>query len=192
MSLHYWFPTVLYIKENVFSDAENEQIKNLFFNVIKNYEKGGKNWISDVYNTLGSYNLKNDKNFNFLIEKVNENVNLFAKELQSDYTYNCDDGWINLYNAGDYQEWHTHSNSIFSAVYFVTNPEKSGKLYFENPYEPDMLPLKNVKNYNEVNSLNCSYNFKPKTLVIFRSNVKHMVQKCNNETPRITAAFNIS
>ena len=54
-----------------------------------------------------------------------------------------------------------------------------------------MLPMKNVKKYDDLNFVNCHYNPPERSIVIFRSYIQHMVEKCNNLSPRITGAFNL-
>ena len=72
----------------------------------------------------------------------------------------------------------------------VSSPEKSGSLIFENPIEPDMLPLKNIKINNEYNYKTVSYDIPTNALIIFRSYVRHMVKRCENTKPRISLALN--
>ena len=190
--IHVYFPTLFYIQENVISDEENNFLIDELYKIKKNNEKGGSNWISKVYNTLGSYSLHNDKNFKNLRNVVSFHTNNFAKKLNSDYIYECKESWFNFYNKGDYQEYHTHPYSVFSAVYYFSNPLDSGKIIFENPIEPDMCPLKNVNKFDNLNSNLCTFQPNSKSLLIFRSNIRHMVEKNNNDETRITGAFNLS
>jgi uncharacterized protein (TIGR02466 family) len=192
MSIQLWFPTSIYVKENIISDKDNDifitEIERLKSEIIK----GGNNWNTDVYNTCSTYDLRKNKILKKLCKKVEEYTNIFATHFNSNHSYKINDCWFNYYHRNDFQESHHHANSIFSAVYFFSNPENSGKLSFENPIEPDMLPLKNVTEINNLNCLTCDYNPLPKTLIIFRSNIRHMVSRGNNANPRITAAFNLS
>jgi uncharacterized protein (TIGR02466 family) len=186
-----WFPVSIYLKENIVSDNENLIFLKEINKIKKKFKKGGENWNTPVYNTMSTCDLRTNKVLNKLCVIIEEHTNLFATQLKSEHNYKISESWFNYYNKGDYQEYHHHANSIFSAVYFFTNPEKSGHLIFENPIEPDMFPLKNVTQLNDLNYLSCRYNPTPKSLIIFRSNIRHMVNKCNNNTPRITAAFNL-
>jgi uncharacterized protein (TIGR02466 family) len=192
MSIQLWFPTSIYVKEDIVSDKENLSYIKEIEKLKEEIHKGGNNWNTDVYNTCDTYDLCKNEILKKLCDKVEEHTNLFAKNLNSYYDYKINSSWFNYYNKNDFQELHYHANSTFSAVYFFTNPENSGKLSFENPIEPDMLPLKNVTEINNLNCLTCNYNPSPRTLIIFRSNIRHMVSKGLNESPRITAAFNLS
>ena len=186
-----WFPITIYVKENALSESENNNCIDNILKIKNVTDKGGKNWKSGVYNTLTTFDFKNDNNFINLCDSVEYNTNLFSKELSSFHNYKINESWFNFYNENDYQEFHHHSNNIFSAVYFFTNPPGSGNLVFENPIEPDMLPIKNIQKLNNFNFTTCSYNPKPRTLIIFRSYLRHMVEKCNILSPRITGAFNL-
>ena len=192
MQIHTWFPTLISISENLLTDEENNKLIELLKQLSHQVGSGGKNWISDVYNSLTTHNLTKDRNFDFFIDKVNKQLSEHCEHLKTDYTYKCTDAWFNIYNNGDYQEFHSHAGSVFSSVYYVTNPKQGGRIFFENPYEPDMMPPKNYTEFNDFNSSLCNYQPDPKTLLIFRSNLRHMVEKCHNskENPRVTIALN--
>ena len=46
---------------------------------------GGDNWNCNTYNTLGTYELKDNPKFKNLIDIVTDKVNIYAKELKSNY-----------------------------------------------------------------------------------------------------------
>jgi uncharacterized protein (TIGR02466 family) len=189
MTIQTWFPTSIFFVENLISVEENNKLIKEIYTIKKNIKKGGKNWKTDVYNTNGTYELIKNIKFNNLFEKIEEQTLNFSKILGSNETYKISAGWFNYYNKGDYQEFHIHPSSYFSAVYFLKNPKGSGRLIFKNPLNK-MLPLKNLK-YNEFSYETCSYNPPERSLIIFQSDLWHMVEKCKNVTPRITTAFNL-
>ena len=53
-----------------------------------------------------------------------------------------------------------------------------------------MLPIKEIKTTTELSFRTCSYQPEEGTLLIFRSYMRHMVEICKNDTPRITVALN--
>jgi uncharacterized protein (TIGR02466 family) len=190
--IHVYFPTLFYIEQNVISDEENNFLINELFEIKQKNKQGGSNWASNVYNTCGTFNLHEHKSFKNLNNVVSHHTNNFAKILKSNYNYECKESWFNFYNKGDYQEYHTHSYSVFSAVYYFLSSENSGKIIFENPTEPDMCSLKNVNEFDNLNSNTCYFKPPTKSLLIFRSNIRHMVEKNNSDEMRITGAFNLS
>ena len=186
-----WFPTTIYYQDRLISEEENEKCVEHIMKIKETTKKGGDGWNTDVYNTHETYQLHTDDIFKNLCATIKEKTEMFAKELGSDAEYDIDESWFNLYNKDDYQEYHYHPSSHFSAVYFFTNPKNSGNLVFRSPLEPDMLPLKNIDN-NDFSWGTCFYNPPAASLLIFRSSLMHMVGRCKNETPRITASFNIA
>lgn len=191
MPTHFWFPTAIFVEENLISFEDNQNLSKYVLDLETKIQKGGQNWITDISNSHGTYDLILDNEFKNLTDSVTDKINIFAKEFGSNYEYDKPSSmWYNIYRNGDYQEYHTHTDSVFSAVYFVTNPENSGRIVFENPIEPDMKPIKNITVNNDLNFKNCHYNPKPGTLLIFRSYMRHMVERCLNIEPRITIAFN--
>jgi uncharacterized protein (TIGR02466 family) len=85
---------------------------------------------------------------------------------------------------------HTHNESTISAVYYISAPAGSGKIVFEDPREPDMLPIKDIPDRNELSYAKVGYQAAEGSLVIFRSYLRHMVSLNNNIEPRISVAFN--
>jgi uncharacterized protein (TIGR02466 family) len=190
MNIHTWFPTSILLIENLIDDEENKKLIKEIEKLKKEIKKGGDEWDTDLYNTHSTYELHKNIKFKFLCDKIEKYTINFANKLGSDANYKISSSWFNYYNKGDYQEYHIHPLSHFSAVYFFTNPKGSGKLIFKNPNGLKMFPLKNLKP-NELSYETCFYVPKEKSLIIFQSDLWHMVQKCDNESPRITGAFNL-
>ena len=184
-----WFPTVIYTCENLLSEEEREAIEKEIYKIDKKIPKEQNNWVSDVKNTQNTYNILKNPVCLKLRSAIESCVSIFAKELGSTGSYTADDSWYNLYEKGDYQEYHLHANSIFSAVYFVTNPPGGGALVFENPNDA-MISLKN-HTPNPLSFGNCDYNMPANSLIVFRSSLRHCVRRCTNEIPRITIATNL-
>ena len=186
-----WFPTSIYYVENLISEQENNKLVDYIKWKSKEIKRGGENWFTDVYNTHQTYCIHTDEIFSNLFNAVKKETIDFAKKLGSDHEYNIDGSWWNIYNENDYQEYHYHPDSYFSAVYWFTNPEGSGDLIFQSPLTPIARPFKNLT-ANNLTSETCYYNPPPCSLVIFPSTLMHMVYRCKNKTPRITGAFNLA
>ena len=184
------FPTSIYSYANVFQDDILNHYIKMCKDIQSTTESGGKNWLSPVYNTLGTYNLIEDKRFDFMIETITYHLKNFNTMMGSDYNYTCTDAWVNSYKKGDYQEWHAHAGSTYSAVLFLKYPEGSAPIHFHSPSEPyNMLPIKDIKEYNSFNIHHMNITPVENYLIIFRSYLKHMVP-VNNTDERITIAFN--
>jgi len=184
-----WFPTSIYLCEELLTQEENQELYEHILKTSEKIDRGGKNWHSMVYNTLTTFDLRQDQKFEKILNLVENNVNHFAKILGSNYNYKCRDSWFNIYKENDYQEKHTHADSHFSAIYFVKCEENSSPVVFFNPIE-EMIELKNLES-NELNYANCLYKSTERNLLIFRSHITHMVPK-NYSKERISLAFNFS
>jgi uncharacterized protein (TIGR02466 family) len=191
MPIHFWFPTAISVEENIIPIDDIKKYSDQILDLESIIQSGGKNWNTEISNSHGTYDMINDGKFEDLISVVTDKINIFAREYGSDFSYQKPESmWYNIYRKGDYQEYHTHTDSVFSAVFYVTSPENSGRIIFENPIEPDMKPVKNIIKNNDLNYKTCHYTPDKGTLIIFRSYLRHMVEKCLNTEPRITIAFN--
>lgn len=190
MKIDLWFPTPIYIEENILDDIENKKLCDRILELKKQNESGGKNWLCNTFNTLDSVDIKDEKIFSTLINETTLHVNNFARQFNCEEEYTCKDFWGNVYGYKDYQEYHIHTHSTFSAVYFAKCPEGSGDLVFENPFSIDMYEIKNITDNNQFTYKNCSYSATEKRLIIFRSHLKHMVKQGFNKDYRISFAFN--
>ena len=187
--IQFWFPSAIYAVENLFTDSlkiYEERILDL----EKTIPSGGDNWQCKTYNTLGTYDLNQDSTFDSLIGKIKEHVFEYVRCMGSAHHFQCQEAWANVSRKYNYQEYHTHSTRTISAVYYVKIPESSGKIFFESPLEPDMLPIPNITNYNMWSHRVAWFDPKPGTLLIFRSYLRHMVEQNSSDEPRISIALN--
>jgi len=188
--INIWFPTSIYFIQNVLGDEKRKKIEKNILNINDKIPLEKNNWFTDVRNTQNTYNILNDKKFSFLRNAIEKHTTDFAKILGSNYNYKCISSWFNIYYENDYQEYHIHPDCVFSAVYYVTNPPLSGRTIFLNPSN-NLISLKNKKN-NALNYETCTYLPTQDSLLIFRSNLYHMVEKCKNKNHRITIATNLN
>ena len=184
------FPTAVYYEEDIISEEYNETIIDCCYRIQKVAESGGKGWFTNVYNTLKTHDVVHDKNFEQLNQAVETHIQKFVKTHGSDEYYPLDNGWLNIYQKNDYQEYHYHTDSVISAVYYAKMPKNSGGLILNSPKEPDMLPIQGITENNEFNHTFFKIFPKERSLVIFRSSVQHMVEPGQNECERISVAYN--
>ena len=97
---------------------------------------------------------------------------------------------MNIATGSKWQEFHAHNGNVFSAVYYVSVPEGSGRIVFEDPKEPDMCPIKTKENRNQLRYSRTGYTPETGTLIIFRSYLRHSVEPGKNTEPRISIAMN--
>lgn len=191
-NIELWFPTLIYYADNILDENEINFLTSKSYNIKNNIKNGKENFKCNLYTSFNNDDLTKDNDFINLISKVNFHINEFAKAHNSEFEYSCLEGWVNIYNKNQYQEFHYHPGKTFSAVYFLQAPEGSGSLIFDSPLNPDMMPVKNIVNEqsNPLIFKCCEYKAIANRLIIFRSNLQHMVMQGTNEKDRITFAFN--
>ena len=189
-SIDLWFPVAIYEEKNLFPFSKNEEWAEISLELQKSVPSAGQEWYGNTYTTINNHDISKDPRFEELKNEVTKHVNAFAKSHNSDEVYNCHAAWVNVNETGTFQEYHSHSNSVFSAIYYISSPPGSGSVVFEDPKEPDMLPLRGIKERNNLSYCVTKYPCEQGKLIIFRAYLRHLVQPGTNTRPRISAAFN--
>ena len=65
-----WFPTSIYVAESIVSSKYNDLLKQKSLEVEKISENGASNWHCNTYNTLGTFDLKEDPLFSDLLKEI--------------------------------------------------------------------------------------------------------------------------
>lgn len=150
-------------------------------------------WRCNTFTSLSStYDLKTDLTFIELINQAETLVNQFAKECfgVSKKAVYCDDAWFNISYPGDYQEYHMHRDSHFSISYYLKAPNDSGNFVVVPPsYFTESYPIPSDST-NIGNATNYSIEPKENKIIIFRSNVNHMVEMNKSNEERISVSMN--
>jgi uncharacterized protein (TIGR02466 family) len=144
---------------------------------------------SDTYQGQNSKILDNPIFFE-LKQKLQEELNNYVKQI---FDYTCEiyitHSWINLNPSGTGHAAHTHTNSVFSGVYYLIVPPDCGPgLTFYNPRTPmfNFIPNEN----NMYNSSSWNINVSAGDLLLFPSEIYHGVNKNKSQSPRVTLGFN--
>lgn len=150
-------------------------------------------WDCDTFATLDSeYNALEDPLFADLItttrQKVLEFALVYGVGEHADIL--CKDAWLNVANPGASQEMHIHPAMHFSAVYYVETPENCGDLIFRSHESlSDMFPLP-TDSEQPANYKTYWHKALAGSLIIFRSNLAHMVAKNKSNSSRVSVAMN--
>lgn len=186
-----WFPTTIY--SNVLENfkGHNKAFYDRAIEISKLEQTKDANWHCSTYTSLFTVDLRNEPVFSELITALTAEVfNVFEEFGIKDAELFCDDAWINIAEHKDYQEFHNHANSHFSLVYYIATPENCGNIVFQNPYDNmfehpiDFITAHNTKS--------CFYKAEESKVIIFRSNVKHMVEANKSDEKRISLAMNFT
>lgn len=188
--INLYFPTPVYVETDLFDEEQNKIWCNRILELQKIVPAGGVEWEGGTYTTHSTFNLLEDATFEPLFIAVQEHINAFTKEHNSEHQHICNSAWANVNKPGTYQEYHTHPSSVFSCVYYPSVPEGSGNIVFESPHVPDMFPVAGITQMNDLTFERIHIAPKVGTLLIFRSYVRHCVQQGTNKEPRISIALN--
>jgi len=188
--INLYFPTPIYVEEAIVSVDENIKWADKIIQMQDSITSGGKTWEGNTYTTHGTFDLTNDETFSPLIDIISKHVQNFTNEHSSTYVHTCNSAWGNVNTQGTFQEYHSHPASVFSCVYYPKVPSGSGNIVFESPLVPDMMPVKNFKQLNDLTQDRIDYQPKEGMLLIFRSYLRHCVQSGTNTDPRVSISLN--
>jgi uncharacterized protein (TIGR02466 family) len=187
-----FFPTLVYYEDLVeFENSNDEYIKKSY--QIKQRVPPTNEWNCDTYSTYNtSYELKTDPFFKSLFDGIKLHVDRFAEVYGvNNSTAIMTDAWINIAEPGNFQEFHMHSHSHFSAVYYIKAPQKCGNIIFKSfQADTDMFQLRVDDTTRPENWKTVFYTPIESRLIIFRSNLQHMVAKNMSTEDRISIAMN--
>lgn len=150
-------------------------------------------WRCNTFTTLNKYDMINDPIFSELFEDIKKEVIVIATEFAAKTeNIKVTDSWINVAKPGAFQEYHIHTNSHFSAVYYLKTPEKCGNLVFRSSEaDTDMFPLPlNFTNYTSYKTY--AFPAREGYVTIFRSNLSHMVEQNMSNDTRISVSMNFT
>jgi uncharacterized protein (TIGR02466 family) len=188
-----WFPTLVY-SDNIglLKEYNNDYAERIY--QIKKVQDSVHTWKCDTYSSIGSeYKMVDDPVFFNLFQEVKNRVCEFSKNYgieTNEFSINLTDAWFNIASPGQYQEFHIHAYNHFSVVYYVKTPKKCGNILFRNQeHLIDMMPLP-VKKPTLASYQTVFYEPEESNLLIFRSNLNHMVEKNMSDEDRISIAMN--
>lgn len=136
-----------------------------------------------------------DSFFSPLLHDIEEQCLNYTYEIVSIQNCFLHNAWININSKGNSNFPHDHPGSIVSGVYYVTLPENSGKLVFENPSRKSLASYWHVtggpNEWNRANSELWSLEPSEGTLLIFPSWLDHYVEANKSDEDRISISFNV-
>ena len=184
------FPTLISVVENIISEEYNLKLIEKVNELEKIIPRGGKAWLTPVYNTFYTFDISKDIDFFPLVDTVTKKVNEYSIEMGSKAKMYVSESWFNSYYKHDYQEYHLHPNSLFSAVYFLKAPKGSSSLILQNPSHASKMFVSPIEVENDNNFNTWNIPAEQNKLVIFPSRISHMVPCHEIEEKRISIAFN--
>ena len=190
MITEYYFPTPVYIQK--IPNAEE-----LNFYLEKNILQWNKKDPKGVNKTnVNGWHSKTDMNkreeYNPLTKQLfNMQEEIFEKEYLTEKPV-LGNMWANINYPGGYNRPHLHPNSLFSGVYWIKAPEKSGNLMLYEPRQGAQCTMPNRKKGKVPPELWREVHYQPKagTVVMFPAWLWHEVQPNKSNDIRISVSFN--
>ena len=190
MITEYHFPTPVYIKEI-------PNARELNFYLEKNILQWNKKDPKGVNKTnVNGWHSKTDMNkreeYNPLTKQLfNMQEEIFEKEYLKEKPV-LGNMWANINYPGGYNRPHLHPNSLFSGVYWIKAPEKSGNLMLYEPRQGAQCTMPNRKKGKVPPELWREVHYQPKagTVVMFPAWLWHEVQPNKSNDIRISVSFN--
>jgi len=192
INMYKYFPTIIGEVINKDHFQYENKLVNKCLHLQEKIKSGGEDWISkETYNTLGKYNLFYDNDFLEINNFINQQVIQYCKNLKIDS--NClekepSDSWFNIYKKNNFQEYHFHSNTLISTVYFLKCNNNSARIFFKSPIIDQINPT--IESYTDDTYERIFFNPVPGKLLIFRGYLEHAVEQQQDNDMRITLAYN--
>ncbi len=195
-NIQFVFPIGLYAMPDILTEEENDRLLDKVHELQGIFGAGNtSDWMSGEFSPDNCFHISDLNDYlemQILTKRAEECVVDFARAYGSEAEYNCTESWYNVYTSGRYQEFHTHCNSIFSAIYFAKVPKGAPGTTFKRPEATCMLPPKNIVRNTELQMRNIIGPPMERTLIIFRSNIEHAVPPSTFDGERVTIALNFA
>ena len=189
MIIEYHFPTPVYIKEIPNAKEFNTYLENHIIKWsqqnkgVSKTNAGGWHSTTDM-NRKEEYNVLTKELFN-MQDEIFQKEHLTLKPV-------CGNMWANINYPGNSIRPHLHPNSLFSGVYWVKAPEKSGDLMLYEPRPGVQCTMPNRKEGNLPPELWREVHYTPRagTAVMFPAWLWHEVKPNESNDIRISVSFN--
>ena len=192
-SIEALFPTLIYRAEIPNAERLNMELEDAALSLSQHDTKGLRWCEKHGYAGYTSYASISDlsehsKPFARLEKIIHTHAASFAKSLQWKLQGGkpiCDSMWVNVLPQGGSHTSHLHTNAVLSGTYYVTAPEGSSPIVFEDPRHAMMMaaPPRRTSVYE-------SRVPKAGTLMLWESWLRHEVPMNRAEGERVSVSFN--
>ena len=189
MIIEYHFPTIIYIKDIPNALQLNQYLEQKIIQWSQQ-DKGEQKTNAGGWHSKTDMNKKEEYNpltkelFNMQRE-IYQKEHLTLKPVLGNM-------WANINYPGNYNRPHLHPNALFSGVYWVKAPEKSGNLMVYEPRPGAQCTMPNRKKGELPPELWREVHYQPKagTAVMFPAWLWHEVRSNESNDTRISVSFN--
>ena len=132
----------------------------------------------------------------FFLSDIETICQEFAKDvLKINKSISLMNTWININQKYNSNQTHSHPACILSGVYYVKTPKECGNIQFQHPVldlmERDWNDIILDSDLNQYSSPQWWLLSEEKTLYVFPSWIKHLVQPNMSDEERISISFNV-
>ena len=189
MITEHHFPTMIYIKDFPDSEKLNKYLEPKIIQWsqqdkgVTKTNAGGWHSKTDM-NKKEEYNPLTRELFN-MQEEIYQKENLNRNPV-------CGNMWVNINYPKCYNRPHIHPNSLFSGVYFIKTPQKSGNLMVYDPRPGVQMAMPSRKKEQLQSELWREIHYEPKAgrCIMFPSWLWHEVKPNQSNDIRISVSFN--
>ena len=189
MITEYHFPTMIYIKDFPDSEKLNKYLEDHIMRWSQN-DKGVSKTNAGGWHSSTDMNQKEEYNpltrelFN-MQEEIYQKENLNRKPVLGNM-------WANINYPGNSNRPHLHPNSLFSGVYWIKTPMKSGNLMLYDPRPGIHTTMPNRKEGKLPSQLWREIHYEPKAgrCIMFPAWMWHEVKPNESNDTRISVSFN--
>jgi uncharacterized protein (TIGR02466 family) len=187
------FSTPVYVHIPKFEEIflVQQEIKNTIPEIFAKDSFGKpEGWEEDIttninhrWNTIKDYKLLNLESY--ITKHVYQYINQVQPSLYKEVF--LAHSWVNITKKNQSQEWHAHTDSYISGVYYYQTNSKDGNLMIKNPVpfsQKGLFPAgANVREQEH-------FTPSPGTLILFPGWLDHRVGVNTTDEERVTVAFN--
>ena len=190
MITEYHFPTLIYIKEISNASKLNFHLEKQILKWNKEDSKGVSKTNAGGWHSTTDMNTKQEYN-PLMRELFSMQEEIFKKEYLTMKPV-LGNMWANINYPGNANRPHLHPNALFSGVYWVKAPEKSGSLMLYEPRPGVHTIMPNRKKGKLPPELWREVHYTPRAgiIVMFPAWLWHEVQPNESNDTRISVSFN--
>ena len=190
MITEYHFPTPVYIKDLPNAVQLNQYLEQQVIKWSQTDPEGKKRTNVNGWHSKTDMNKKDE--YNVLTKELFAmQAEIYKKELL-DLKPVLGNMWANINYPGGYNRPHLHPNALFSGVYWIKTPEKSGDLMLYEPRQGAQCTMPNRKKGRLPPQLWREIHYEPVAgrIIMFPAWLWHEVRTNESNDTRISVSFN--